>query len=147
MLDSRRYRKANSRIVDFERQDTTTFMSPSSILVYGRDPALLDTRRWVLERGGFDVMLTTDPAEVEKLVCDPRVSLLILCHTLTTAECQRITESASTLNPELKQLRMAILPSSRSADPAGSVISVFDGPKALLHAVQQVASPSAASPS
>jgi hypothetical protein len=82
----------------------------TSILLYGQDALLLQTRQWVLEVAGYQVRRTTEFSEIT-LLPDP-VDLLILCHSLLPEECGRACAFVSTRWPSIRCL---VLPEGASA--------------------------------
>jgi DNA-binding NtrC family response regulator len=70
-------------------------VSPVSILVFGQDAQLLETRRWLLDAAGFQVRTTGDYPEVVRILDAASPRLLILCHTLSSEECGRVLASAN----------------------------------------------------
>lgn len=106
------------------------------ILLYGRDQHLLETRRWVLERFGCSIrMVGTIPALIETIsAC--RVDIMILCHSLTTEECERALEEARAHVPEIKTVVLTANNTDCSRGVADDVLDSGDGPQALVEAVQ-----------
>lgn len=99
---------------------------PISILLYGQDSLLLQTRQWVLEAAGYQVRTTKEFSEVAP-VPDP-VDLLILCHSLSLEECGRTFALASTRWPKI---RCIVLPEGASAcseQMLGSVLDATENP-------------------
>ncbi|MGI4828914.1 MAG: hypothetical protein ACRYFU_12100, partial [Janthinobacterium lividum] len=78
--------------------------APTSILVYGRDPSLLDTRRWVLERAGYRVLTAQTLAEARHLAATEPVSVLLLCHGLSAQDCEDALAVADIIRPEMRRL-------------------------------------------
>lgn len=109
-----------------------------SILVYGRDPRLLDTRRWVLEKAGYRVLTVQTLSEAERMAAVEPISLFLLCHTLPIEDCQKALAAANTIRPEMKLLLMTANTPLCSQGPDERVLSAFDGPKALIGAVQEL---------
>jgi hypothetical protein len=58
-----------------------------NILLYGRDPGLVHTRRLILEASGYSVSVATEFSAVQSAFAGAHIDLLILCHTLTHEEC------------------------------------------------------------
>lgn len=106
-----------------------------SILVYGRDASLLDTRSWVLERAGYRVLTALSLVEAERIAAVEPISLFLLCHSLSVEDCENALTAASTIQPEMKRLLMTANTPLPSLDPNDRVISAFDGPKKLVAAV------------
>ncbi|HEV2620119.1 MAG TPA: hypothetical protein VGU23_09315 [Acidobacteriaceae bacterium] len=107
---------------------------PLSILVYGRDIHLIETRRWVLEHAGFAVSTTLELRDAEDRIDADHFDLFILCHTLSAEECTSILANVHSRHPEMK-----ILILSRSRPDCGSkddfVLSAFATPQALISTV------------
>jgi hypothetical protein len=106
------------------------------ILICGRDVTLLNTRCWVLERAGFKVRTTRDIGEVRRLAVESSVDLILLCHTLSPAEREKAMQSAAEA-ARIKKLLFFAHAGPGHEDAAGHVVDPFDGPKGLIHAVQQ----------
>ena len=109
-----------------------------SILVYGRDPSLLDTRRWVLEKAGYRVLSAQTLAEAERIASTEPISLLVLCHSLTTQDCQDALAAANMLQPEMRRLLISANTPVCSHEHKDFVLRAFDGPSALIAAVQEL---------
>ena len=117
---------------------TIIMATPSTILVYGRDPLLLETRSWVLEEAGYRVDTASDLKDAEQKLSASSVSLMLLCHTLTSKERSDVLAAANRLNPSAKRLLLTastIIPIDAPHEP---VLSALDGPRALIAAVKRV---------
>jgi hypothetical protein len=55
-------------------------------LLHGHDEMLLQTRGYIFENLGWEVLSTTEIETVERLLCERHIDLLVLCHTLTSQE-------------------------------------------------------------
>ena len=76
----------------------------SSILLYGHDATLLETRRWVLETARFKVVTAVALPAVLTLMTQGSPELLVLCHTLTADERGAAIAAAAALRPPVKTL-------------------------------------------
>lgn len=76
---------------------------PPTILVYGREPGLLETRSWVLQVAGFRVASAGDLQEAQVIAEGRDFDLLLLCHTLSMDECRAALAWADTL-PHMKRM-------------------------------------------
>jgi hypothetical protein len=58
------------------------------ILIYGRDPALLETRRMLLASAGFEASTVSSIQQLRQSLrrAEPPYELIILCHTVPTDE-------------------------------------------------------------
>jgi hypothetical protein len=85
---------------------------PRRILTYGNDSVLLETRRLLLEHGGFAGDTASTPQEFEACIAEsqPPYGLYILCHTVPIAEQTKIAAEASKANTAVYQLTVATAP-------------------------------------
>lgn len=117
-------------------------MSPKniSILVYGRDPQLLETRQWVLERAGYRVSTATELSDIAQLVPLDQICLLILCHTLSMEECGRAIALVHTRWPQVETV--VLIAGQTGCRPVSSseVVDAMEGPVKLLNAVAKLVS-------
>jgi len=111
---------------------------PASVLVYGRDAQLLETRRWVLEHAGMKVTTTTDLGQMESILVNEAIDLFILCHTLSPEEGDLCLMKVHTLRPTIKKLVLTANTPLGSLGPREPQISAFDGPKTLLSQVERL---------
>ena len=65
---------------------------PATILVYGLEAMLLDTRRLILVQAGFVVEIVHDAETFEGLVSTNTYDLLIVCHTVPEPQQQKIAQ-------------------------------------------------------
>jgi DNA-binding response OmpR family regulator len=59
---------------------------PISILLFGRNTRLLETRKMVLESVGYRVYLASDLSTASYMLREAEIDLLILCHSLPMEE-------------------------------------------------------------
>ena len=78
--------------------------SPPSILIYGRDDDLLETRRLVLQQAGFQAWTVTNLADAEKITIMRPGGLLILCHSLSIEECEKALAMAHSRQAGMRNL-------------------------------------------
>ncbi len=78
--------------------------SSRGVLILGHDPALLETRKLVLNRGGFQVWTTTKVTEAVDCLLHEPVDLFILCQSLPARVCEHMLETAHTLRPDVFNL-------------------------------------------
>ena len=101
------------------------------ILIYGRDAHLLDTRCWVLEQAGYRVLSVSDLSEAQQAAEVEEARVLILCHSLSRADCQAAVEMAEAVAPQMKVLTLT---AGKAAYTEPS-LSAFDGPRRLIEEV------------
>jgi hypothetical protein len=96
---------------------------------------LLDTRRRVLEASGYQVYVATAFPEIERITSINQISLIIICHSVSTEDCERVLHFA---NSQLPAIGSLILVTHASNWPVGmrvEVMYVMDGPAKLVSTV------------
>jgi hypothetical protein len=85
---------------------------PRPILTYGHDAVLLETRRLLLEQGGFTADTAGTLQEFQARIAEARspYGLYVLCHTVPAAERHAISVDALKANIAVYQLTTAIAP-------------------------------------
>jgi hypothetical protein len=109
-----------------------------SIVLYGHDERLLATRQWVLQSRGYRVLTVAHPAKIASIAQDLPVKLLILCHSLTPAECDYAVALATARWPEIQSLVLDFDGSRMPAGLLGQLLHTMDGPAKLIFAVSQI---------
>jgi hypothetical protein len=104
----------------------------ASILSYGRDPQLLETRSWVLQTRGYSVLNLTSLEEMAALPPAPGVVLLLLCHTLLAEDALAATALATRVWPGIKHVSVAAETSRAPTGLLGQLLHTADGPAGLL---------------
>ncbi len=113
-------------------------MTPKSVIVvYGHDQTLLDTRSWVLQGEGYQVLQALQRSDLEQAANQQPVALVVLCHTLTGEECD---QSRVFLNcrPEIKRLLITANRPLSQETRSEAAVSAFDGPRALIDMVNRM---------
>jgi len=106
-----------------------------SILLYGKDRSLLNTRELILLRAGYRVFTASDLLEIDSVVQGESVDLLILCHTLTLEQCGRALAFGHSRWPFMKSLLLAATDSWCAAGKPELVFEAAAGPAELLATV------------
>ena len=108
----------------------------SSILIYGRDSQLLDTRCWVLEQADYRVRPVLNLEDAEQAARTEHISVLVLCHSLSTTDREAAIQLLRSIDPELRMLTLT------AGKPAVGehTVSAFDGPRRLLEEVARLCS-------
>jgi hypothetical protein len=116
-----------------------------SITIYGRDARLLEARRWVLESCGYRVLTAMCLADLDRIPLTPPVSLLVLCHTLSSKERSAAVAHATARWPDVKKL-VLVRDSSRTATGIlKQVRQSLDGAARLLATVSELVGHAASS--
>jgi DNA-binding response OmpR family regulator len=110
--------------------------NPARILVYGRDPSLLETRQLVLRTLGGTVLATTDVEFARSILTQEVPHLLVLCYALSPEERAAILDSVEQLPRKLKVLILrADGPATIQTDDN---FSIFSGTAALKSKVMEM---------
>jgi hypothetical protein len=108
-----------------------------SILIFGRDLTLLQTRQLILSRHGYVTLVATDLSGVERSLRENPIRLLILCYTLDALESARSLELARE-RPATQSLLLVHGESDFVDDGSPHVADVLKGPGKLLSSVDEL---------
>jgi hypothetical protein len=115
--------------------------SPSQILILGSNVLLLETRRLLLQRAGFDVTATRDLHTALALLASDSFEVFILCHSLSPHEVETALTLAHSLPVSTRNLVMTCPLSHRPAAPTDEVLGAFIRPQTLIETVHQLSDP------
>jgi DNA-binding response OmpR family regulator len=76
----------------------------SSVLFFGHDELLLLTRGRIFELAGFRVCFAQELRQVSELIRERSVDLIVLCHSLSGAECEAAASTGE--NERIQVLRL-----------------------------------------
>jgi DNA-binding response OmpR family regulator len=112
----------------------------TSILIYGRDANLLETRAQVLEQAGHRVRTVASLDALHRMLSTEQADLLILCHSLSMEDCGR--SIALTIRwPQTKSLILTVGLKGYDAQIEGLVLDMMNGPTKLVSAVGKLVHP------
>lgn len=112
--------------------------STPHVVLYGHDPTLHLTRRWLLERMGFEVSTAGTVSELKQLQQHHTTQLLVVCYTVETAECDEVIAASQSAFPGLK---VALLSSLMHRNPSHSLRQsqiLVDNPASFSKAIQRL---------
>jgi DNA-binding NarL/FixJ family response regulator len=101
------------------------------VLIYGKEPSLLETRRQILRQGGFEVVAVSKSSEFAELPAQA-FHVLVLCHTLNPKEQQEAIAAIQRANPVLQTIIMTAYAPEFKAEATSRFLSAYDGPEALI---------------
>jgi hypothetical protein len=110
----------------------------STILVYGKDENLLNTRALLLQSTGRRVKQTTTYEGLRVMLQDVSVTVMVICHTLSEAECLAALDTAAKLRPGIKSLVLTRRHSKCGEQYLATVISDFLNPCLLISATNEL---------
>lgn len=111
-----------------------TISERRAILIYGQDPDLIETRRLLLEYGGFRVHIAASWEEFEKKLVQQSIHLVILCHSLSPEQCAHALELMRAEQPRAKDLALTAT-NSPCAELSDNVLDTRAGPACFLETV------------
>jgi len=137
------HKKWRDLAYNFERQEAALNSGPAqtatkSILVYGKDEALLGTRTMVLENAGFRVLSTFDYTDVEAIFRSGDVALVVICHSVSREDCEAVLTLASDRNQTVNTLVLTTSTSQHTEKSPGAILHALDGPRKLVEIVQHL---------
>jgi hypothetical protein len=101
------------------------------ILCFGRDQALLDSRRLLLQTR-FVTEVTTRFGTLSAQITRPGCDLVILCHSVEPEEAEKVCKLIARTSPATKVLAVVIATRSIHFPRCAEELWVHDGPGALL---------------
>ncbi len=115
--------------------------TPKKILIYGRDPMLLETRQRILEHEGYSVLTADPPSRGIEVMASSKIDLLILCHSLSTDECHGILSVLQDRQPQAKSLSLVAARSGCRDQLLSEVLDAMQGPAKLVSTVTKLVDP------
>lgn len=112
-------------------------MYPPHILCVSRDPLLLKTRHAVLSKR-YATTAVLGLGEMNLLAPDASFDAVVLCHTLTKVECERLVGLARQRWPAAKILALTSDSRSCAEQRIDKDINCLDGPVMMLQAIQDL---------
>src|SRR6185437_14371940 len=88
-----------------------------SVLMYGHDARLLDSRKWVLQSCGYRALSVRHLSALNRVPLTPPINLLVLCYTLTQKECENAIAHAKLRWANVKELALVRYSAARDASP------------------------------
>ncbi len=109
--------------------------TPASVLVFGRDFQLVHTRSLILEKAGFHVRTASSLPEISQLLSEPTMDVMLLCHSLSTEECDEALAMTQQRWPRIQTISMLSGSSGCASQPTDAVMNAADGPAKLIREV------------
>jgi DNA-binding response OmpR family regulator len=108
----------------------------ASILIFGHDATLLETRRLVLKSAGFRVWTAPEATLAIQILLEESIDLFVVCRSLSVEECEAILRTAHTLRPNMKNLVLSMNSSCTPADRRDTFLTSFLDPRSLISLIQ-----------
>ena len=116
-----------------------------SILIYGHDEQLLETRQWVLQSRGSRILTITHPSGVMSIPRTPPIKLLLLCHSLSAEEGKAAIALGESRWPGIQILALEANVYRAPAGLLGQLLHTVDGPAKLISMVDELVGSGSAS--
>ncbi len=110
----------------------------ASVLVFGQDYQLLHTRCLILEKAGFHVRTASSVPDIQQLPPDPRVDVMVLCHSLSIPDCADALAITHERWPLIQTIALVSGSSDCGSQAADTVIEATEGPAKLVSAVRKL---------
>lgn len=134
------------RLVETET-DSQVFISLqiqlASILQFGHDPKLQQTREWILEKEGYRVRNALSAKEFRTAFLADVPNVLLLCQTLDAEDCDRATEFAAEHAPGTRCIVLFSNLGGWTLERDHVLLRSNDGPKTFLETIKRVVNGSA----
>jgi DNA-binding NtrC family response regulator len=110
--------------------------SKPSILIYGYDHTLLETRGWVFERNGFDVGTASQITQAEQTLHSREIDLFLICHTIPSQERSSAVAAIHTIRPNVKVM---LVTTAAHPEPEGpwKTVDALAGTEAMILAARR----------
>lgn len=108
---------------------------PVTVVIFGCDKSLQETRQWVLQTRGYRALIALDVDTIQALPRARRIDLLLICHSVPQAERDAALAIAESRWPGCRNL---VLTPDQSRIPTGILGQLFhtmDGPAKLISLV------------
>ncbi len=92
----------------------------------------------VLEKAGYTVFSARETSDFQEILLGRSISLLVLCHSLSSKKCEAAIEFAESRHPVIRCLVLTAGNSPCSERAHDAVLSAFDGPRRLVETVQNL---------
>ena len=115
-----------------------------TIVIYGHDPLLLETRRLILTKSGFAPLSVADHAIAHEMIRHRDIDLLILCSSLPAEEKEWIlAELRNTRGSEMSEIKTLVItqPHSNVNFSSTKVLPSPVAPKTFQSTVTTLVSP------
>lgn len=110
-----------------------------SVLIYGHDARLLESRKWVLQGCGYRALSVRSVGALNQVPLTPPIHLLVLCYTLSPKECESAIAHAKLRWPNVKELALVRHNAARDvASVLGDVHKALDAPDPMVSMVGQL---------
>jgi hypothetical protein len=103
-----------------------------SLLLFGQDVTLAQTRSLILRAAGFTVHIAKNSVEAERLLMSVHLDLFVFCHSVPFEEASGVLSTIHAVQRKLKTLVLVAVRPSLLATSMDDVHNTSAGPRALI---------------
>jgi DNA-binding NtrC family response regulator len=90
----------------------------------------------ILEKAGFRVHTASSVPDLQQLLSEPRMDVMVLCHSLSPQDCDEALLLAHDRWPQIQTIALVTGSSDCGSKSTDAVMEAFDGPARLIDAVR-----------
>ncbi|NYF78507.1 hypothetical protein [Granulicella arctica] len=109
-----------------------------SVLLFGQDHQLVETRGWVLEKAGLRVHTAMSILDLDRIATREKIDLFVLCDSLLPKARTESTALIRSRWPLSKRLTLEPSTVSVELDPRENILSAMEGPRELITTIQKL---------
>ena len=113
-----------------------------SILLFGDDTRLVETRAWVFESAGYRTCSTLELKTLETIASREQIDLFILCDSLVPKMRHRAIELIDSKWPSAQ--RLVLTPADALLDLDETTFPAIEGPRKLIETIHNLMTDGAA---
>jgi hypothetical protein len=110
----------------------------ASVLLFGQDARLVETRGWVLRKTGFQIHTALTLSDLDLIATQVTIDLFVLCDSLSSATRTQTVAFIRSRWPLAKRLIFEPSISTEMLDSRESIFCAFDGPRELITAINKM---------
>lgn len=110
----------------------------SRALLFGHEESLLKSRKWLLAAAGCESIIATTLTEYREMLLSHPLSLIILCQTASSDECNSATSFAAKHLPQAQLLVMFSRSAKCEPEQEYVMLDTMAGPEAFLKTTQRM---------
>ena len=108
------------------------------VVLYGHHTTLHPTRRWLLERMGFEVSTASSVPALKRIYKQNNTRLLVICYTVKIEECGAVIALSQSTHPGLK---IVLLSSPAHRNPSFNLLAAHisvESPARFSQSIQRL---------
>ena len=115
-----------------------------SILLFGGDARLVETRGWVFEKAGCRTNATLELSDVDRIASEEQIDLFVLCDSLIPRTRHQALELIDSKWPSAKRLVLTQGDASYEFSSIENTFPAIEGPRKLVATIHNLMTDGAA---